>query len=169
MEPAAYFALIDKLARYLFDEDLELTHAQITAVVGEGARNWSERQRNEFATLVLYTLASHRWDWSGAQPRARKLLRSYLTRDQRRSVAAHGRALVRGSAGGHYWLYPFSGTVEKVERRRVRWRATGWYCIHPPQETVPPADVSLGHLLLLTMDEEAFLAEANYRPAGNRR
>jgi len=35
--------------------------------------------------------------------------------------------------------------------------------MHDEPREMPPADVTIGHLLLLSADEPAFLAEANHR------
>ena len=96
-----------------------------------------------------------------AQKRAMGLFLSLLTPAQRAEYRCTRRVLLRGSAGGRYRLRPSTGRVCQVEKHGSRWYTVTSYCLHDPDGALPPADSSIGHLLLLLSDEPAFLAEAN--------
>jgi len=98
------------------------------------------------------------------QRRAMRLLRTFLSAEQRRTVASGGRFLVVGSLGGVYRLHPHHGAVERVERHGRHWFATVSYCLHDDGREMPPADLALAHMLWLLSDEAQFLAVANARP-----
>lgn len=124
----------------------------------------SNADAREVAATIAYQIQYYRWrkgPGRQAQRKAMVLLRSLLDDKQRRALAAHSSVYVRGNQGGHYRLWPWSGTVEAVERRRTRYRARKLFCIHDPEDTVPPADSTVAHLLLLRSDEAAFLDTAN--------
>lgn len=102
-----------------------------------------------------------------AKRRAMRLLRSYLTDEQRRQLRRSKSFRAVGSAGGVYRLWPYGGGVERVERHRSKWFAVTGYCLHdyaadaPDRQRLPLGDLCLQQLLLLTADEPAFLAAAN--------
>jgi len=106
-------------------------------------------------------------DAKPAKRLAMRLLRSFLT-DEQRAQLRRGRSFrVVGSAGGLYRLWPYGGGVERVERHGSRWFAVRSLCLHdyaadaPDRQRIPRGDLSLQHLLLLRADEPAFLAAAN--------
>jgi hypothetical protein len=105
-----------------------------------------------------------------AQRRAHRLLRTLLTETQQRDLTRRREFFVTGSAGGIYRLLPRRGRTERVEKHGTRWYTKASYCLHdldtvPLEEQMPPADVTIGHLLLLSCDEPAFLATANAKPS----
>jgi len=114
------------------------------------------------AEYELFSRRARRTLRSGPYRRAMRLLRGFLTEEQRRSLRNSGGFVVEGSAGGFYRLAPRfnGGRVESVERRGSRYYMMQWFCIHP-NERVPAPDQTLGHLLLLREDETAFLVTAN--------
>lgn len=96
------------------------------------------------------------------QKRAMRLLRSLLTDSQRWWLRHRRHFLVNGVSTGHvYRLHPYSGTIDRVTKHRTRWFVHTRFCLHDPDIELPPADVSVGHLLLLRSDEPRFLALAN--------
>lgn len=100
-----------------------------------------------------------------AQRRAKALLRSLVSPKQWREFRSRACFKVRGSAGGMYQLCPETGAVHGLVLWKGRWYPVTDYClIHPSKCDLPPADTTISHLLLLTADEPAFLAEAHARP-----
>lgn len=95
------------------------------------------------------------------QQRARRLLRSYLTKAQRKELRDRRHVRVIGSAGGRYKLYPGTGVAYGCELHGTRWFGVKSYCLHDADRVMPPADVTLGQMLLLLSDEPSFLATAN--------
>ena len=130
-----------------------------------------ERQQyRDIVVLALYELefrAERRMSRSGPQRKAMSLLRSFLTETQRRNLRSSKCFLAQGSNGGIYRLTPRMGTTQRVEKHRNRWYVTFSFCLHDDAaaaadgKRVPPADLSLQHLLLLSADEDAFLTKAN--------
>lgn len=102
-----------------------------------------------------------------AQRRAMKLLRPLLTAEQKKSLRREKSFLACGSKGGMYRLCPGTGSVQGVAWHRSRWFSRVTFCLHDnregPEAPMPPADVTLTHLLLLKADEELFLHLANAR------
>ena len=97
------------------------------------------------------------------QRRALRLLRTWLTPTQRRDLRNRREFAVTGSVGGRYRLRPATGAAQAVERHGTREFAIGTiFCLHDPAEILPPADVSLAHLLMLLTDELGFLTSANH-------
>ncbi len=130
--------------------------------------DWTPAARRECIALACYEIGRQRD--RRPQRMARRLFRSWLTQRQRDEHRRRGSVVVRGSAGGTYRVQPESvRTTVRVERHGSRWYARGaWYCLHPEDVDLPPADLALAHLLLLTTDEPAFLAAANAHAAGDQ-
>jgi hypothetical protein len=101
------------------------------------------------------------------QKAARRLLRALLTDEQCRELRHSYGFKVRGSGGGVYKLWPWTGLIVRVEERRGRWYEVERYCYHEedPFMLMPPADRAIAQLCLLRHDEDAFLAAANASPA----
>lgn len=95
------------------------------------------------------------------QKRAKKLLLSWLTDDQRDELRRREFFTVTGSEGGVYRLRPRNGHVERVEKHGKHWFAIARYCYHDALDECPPADNTLAHLMILSTDEGRFLREAN--------
>lgn len=95
------------------------------------------------------------------QRRALRLLRSYLTEDQKAELRRSRKFTVRGPSGNVYRLIPNTGAVQRVSIHGKNGYIESLYCYHDPERELPPADLTLAHLLLLANDEERFLREAN--------
>lgn len=131
----------------------------------------------EILGLAIYEVqrrARRRWP---AQRKALRLLRRYLTSEQTRQMRAGRCFYLTGTSGATYRLFPGTGVTKRVERHGSRLYETHQYCLHDfpacnalcPDRTegpMPPADVTLAHLLWLACDEPGFLAAANCRPSG---
>lgn len=116
--------------------------------------------------LALYDYAVRRMRKSipdPAQRKARRLLRSLLTPGQRATLSRLGYFYVTAPSGTAYRLDPRRGRAERVDRHKGRYFAKRSYCLHDAQDAgkMPPADVTIAHMLLLMADESAFLATAN--------
>lgn len=100
------------------------------------------------------------------QQKAMRLLRKFLSASQRTQLK-RGKAFVVVAPSGHaYRLHPKTGSVAQVTTHGRRQFAAVRYCLHDdPEGKMPPADLSLAHMLLLLSDEAAFLATANFRTA----
>lgn len=130
----------------------------------------SSDERRTLGQLIVveFHLARERTERrSAAQKRAMGLLRSLLTPEERAHLRrTHGRCFhVVGSAGGVYRLRPRSRSAERVEKHGSRWFAVERFCYHDPDNELPPADVTIGQMLLLRCDEPGFRAAANVTPA----
>jgi hypothetical protein len=131
--------------------------------------DWSEFDIEEQSRVMLFVgwevarLTEQRRRRSGANRRAYKLLHSLLTEPQSAMLRRNGDFLTRGSAGGIYRLFPRLSAVWRVELHGSRyfWRAHA--CLHEHGEQVmPPADVTIGHLLWIRADEPGFIEAANW-------
>jgi hypothetical protein len=100
------------------------------------------------------------------QRKARRLLRSLLAPAQRAELRRLRYFYVTTPGGNVYRLDPRNGHAERVERHGGRYFARVSYCLHDADDgdKMPPADVTIAHLLLLIADEDAFLATANASP-----
>lgn len=130
----------------------------------------SPQQRHDIVVLAICQIqyeAERRMRRSGPQKRAMGLLRSFLSPEQQRQLSCAKSFFVRGSAGGLYRLIPRTGNVELVEKHGKRWYVRDSYCLHDDEKAaadgrrLPPADLSLQHMLWLVAGEETFLATAN--------
>lgn len=106
--------------------------------------------------------------YSRGQRRAMRLLGRYLSPEQKRSARRNLRFYVQAKSGRVYELNPRTGNVSEVVKRGARFYRIQSFCLHDysskPEdwkERMPPADLSLAHLLLLSCDEQRFLDEAN--------
>lgn len=144
-----------QLARFVLAPD------QITAICwADGTRITPEEEREVFALAMYELIWLKKYNFEG-QRRALALLRTLLSASQRRQLAAGHGFLARGNLGGVYRLHANVGVAWKVEKHGIRWFATRSFCIHDMPEICPPADVTIGHLLLLSADEAEFLRTAN--------
>lgn len=110
--------------------------------------------------LILYG-AQRRGD-KAANRRAKRLLRDYLTEEQRRELRRCHYFTASGSAGGEYRFWPETGALFLLERHGKRRYGVVSFCYHA-NEYLPGADLSLAHLLELSTDEPGFIAKANAR------
>lgn len=155
---------------YTSEEIVALVNVILTGGAGdiEGWR-WQDgtaataREFRDVRALVGYTQRMRRRWRTDAQRRACRLLRSLLTDAQKRELRRTGCFRVTTPGGSTYRLLPRRGHVERVERHGSRWFTRKSYCLHDEEDAgkLPPADVTIGHLLLLTADEPRFLATAN--------
>jgi hypothetical protein len=117
--------------------------------------------------LHAYLLRMRRRDRrSAAQRKAGRLLRQLLAPAQRASLSRLGYFYVTVPSGQTYRLDPRRGHAERVEWHKSRYFARRSYCLHDTDDDgkLPPADVTIAHMLLLLADEAAFLATANESP-----
>lgn len=158
-----------------------MTYAEVTTYIRDildgnipdGGVPWDEMDqeaKKTLASLLWYEVEARlavqqrderRKAMAPAQKRALGLFLSLLSPAQRVEYRKTRRVTVRGNAGGWYRLRPTTGRVSQVEPHGVRWYAVTSYCLHDPNGDLPPADSSVGHLLLLSTDEPSFLATAN--------
>jgi hypothetical protein len=99
--------------------------------------------------------------------RALALLREFLTDEQREQLRRSRWFSVMGPSGTEYRLIPSVGNTQAIERHGSKVYVTAFFCLHPDRDKhpVPPADTTLGHLLMLRSGmEEHFLATANMTP-----
>lgn len=118
--------------------------------------------------VILAEADEQRAAWKRRAParrRAMRLLRSFLTPEQRARLRRSRDFLAVGSAGGVYRLAPYRGNTERVTRHGRKWFVFESFCLHDERDgdAMPHPDLVLAHLLLLTADEPAFLALANAR------
>lgn len=165
--------LAKSIVDQLVDLDLDIlevlisnpSHALGPLVAKAGSLSEAERER--LAMWIHYDLRQRLHD--KAQPRALKLLRSFLTPKQRRQLRSSIVFDVVGSAGGLYRLAPLGSYIARLVERNGRRYAVLRYCFHDPETVLPPADVMIGTMLHLMTDEAGFLAEANASVVERRR
>ena len=101
-----------------------------------------------------------------ARTRARLLLDSFLTDEQKTELDTHGRFHVTGSRGRRYCIRA-AGQSGNVELLKPDGSMQARLCAHPtythdrPGELVPEGDAWLAQMLEITTDEDNFLAKAN--------
>jgi hypothetical protein len=119
---------------------------------------WTDEEQNRAILLACYEV---RFGRKRDNRKAMRLLKTWLTEEQRSDLRRLGWFYVTGSAGGRYRLRPHCAHVEKVEKHGKHWFGKVRYCFHDVEEILPPADVTLAHMLHLVTDEDDFLARAN--------
>lgn len=133
-------------------------------------KRMTEDDKSEIRSLVMYEsqrLAEIEQEEAlkavqrPAQRRAYKLLRSLLTAAQNDQLTRCGYLHITGTMGGLYRLDPTHGKVYKCLSLGGRYHRVISFCFHDPNYVMPPADLTIGHMLWLLSDEGAFLAEAN--------
>lgn len=137
--------------------------------------DWDAMASEDVRMVLALTIYAHesivraarREKQIGPQRRAYGLLRSFLAGGQLRELRSRRYFTVVGSLGGWYRLRPSCGHVARVEKHGSRWFERDRFCLHDPDNVMPPADVSLGHMLLLVSDESEFLALANRSPVNS--
>lgn len=99
---------------------------------------------------------------AGPRRKAYKLLRRLLSPLQQEQLRTRREFYATSPKSGKtYRFCPSRGTVEEVALHGTRYFVRGRFCIHP-EDPLPPADVTISQLLLLSADEDAFWAQANY-------
>jgi hypothetical protein len=96
---------------------------------------------------------------AAVQVRARSLLESLLSEEQRNSLRHHGRFQVTGSRGRRYCINA-NGQSGNVDLLDDAGGIMGKFCAHPAGY-LPDPDAWAAQLLALMTDEEAFLRVAN--------
>ncbi len=96
-----------------------------------------------------------------ARRRACRTLRAFLHPEQREQWKRSGCFTVTAASGRRFRFYPYVGMVQEIERHGTRDFGRRRFCLHPQGVTLPPADVTLAQLLVLSASEEEFLALAN--------
>lgn len=124
----------------------------------------TDEEACDLVALLRYARQrARRKDFAISQRRAMKLLRSLLNDIQRRQLRESKSFRVATPGGNTYRLWPRTAHVERVRLHRSRYFVVDCYCLHDDDDDdkMPPADVTIAHLLLLLADEPAFEAEAN--------
>jgi hypothetical protein len=156
------------------EETRELIVSLVEAIV-DGAvavdfvpwEKFSPEFERDVMRLVLYETNRRRLCRSkmdAAQLRARGLLRSLLSAEQKRMLDNRRYFYVTGSAGGTYRLRPEFGSCDGVVKHGKNFFASVRYCFHDPEGILPAADVTIGQMLHILSDEADFLARANSKP-----
>jgi hypothetical protein len=129
-------------------------------------RTWvTPRDRLDLTAIRDYHRAWTVKQNKGPQHRALKFLRSLLSPEQRKQLRAWKGFYVTAPSGRQYRLWPQTGNVERVTTHGKRRYKAFRFCLHddpgPDGKRVPPADLSIAHMLWLTVDEAGFLEKAN--------
>lgn len=152
-----------RLIRLLLDQVVAPDCVQ--DVVWEDGTKITDTEFRDVFALATYEMRLRRQRRPVAQRRAMRLLRRHLSARQRQDLRAMRYFYVQAVSGKVYRILPRAGVTEEVRRHRTRFFTIASFCLHDEEdgEQMPPADVALGHLLLLSCDEAAFLATANRR------
>lgn len=114
------------------------------------------------AIAIIAAYEENRLDVRYRNRKAMRLLRGLLSDRQREQLRRrHYSFTATGSDGGEYRLWPYWGTIERLERHGKYLISVETFCYHDPEGELPPADLSIAHMLLLSVDEGAFLKAAN--------
>lgn len=152
------------------DAIIELVRGLSTGHIAPDWVDWdamTTRTRNVIWVLSRYEIRrlreiSRERRRGSPQKKAMRLLRTLLTPNQLWWLRNRRYFLVGGHKTNHtYRLRPQYGTVSRVTKHKTRWFVHTQYCLHDPDVKLPPADVSISHLLLLRADEDRFLSTAN--------
>ncbi len=142
-----------------WNPDLLLTWEDGTAITRE------EQDDIVLLRAYVYRVQRHRNRDRKPQRTAMRLLRSFLSTTQTAQLRSNKAFLVETPSGKSYRLYPRMGTVEQVTRHGRSWFVFRRFCLHDDPDAsgsrMPPADLSLAHMLLLLADEAEFLRLAN--------
>jgi hypothetical protein len=112
----------------------------------QAAQQWGEAQR-ETARIK-----------DAAKERARELLLSFLTEEQRAEFAVNKNFIVEAASGTRYRItYGRIANIQVLELGHVKHRL----CVHPANEDIPVEDVMLSQLLHLRADEAELVLRAN--------
>jgi hypothetical protein len=97
------------------------------------------------------------------QRKAMRLLRSLLNPEKQRSLKRNRCFYVTSKSGATFRFWPKTGWSERVERHGSRYYVVSRFCLHDPEglDKIPPADVIIAHLLLISVDEGRFIEMAN--------
>jgi hypothetical protein len=134
----------------------------------------AEEMRDIFI-LAVYEIRRRNCYDRRAQRKALRLIRRFLTPVQKRQMRDCKYFHLTVASGAVYRLYPYRGRTGRVELHKTRFFETQSFCLHDFPEAnedtprradrpMPPADVTLAHLLLLSCDEDEFLRTANMTP-----
>lgn len=134
----------------------------------------------DLAALVRYEQQSRRIEarrrkQGGPQRRARRLLATLIAPDQAAMLRRRRYFTERGASGAVYEFSPNTGTCRLRLREDRGRKALAVFCYHDDREgdlvlpeldhvevhSMPPADVTIGQLLMIRADEDRFLREAN--------
>ena len=127
----------------------------------------TDQERLDIAVLIDYIdrrRAAEMADRSEPQRKAMVLLRSLLSPDQRRQLGRSGEFMAIAASGNVYRFRPKTGRVVQVTQHKTRWFVSTSYCIHDERDgpdAMPPADLTVAHLLMVLANEAEFLATAN--------
>lgn len=126
------------------------------------------QDRRTLLDLITYELSCRREEEAQrrrgpSQRRAHALLRSLISPAQNARLTRSRYFYVVGSAGGLYRLQPNRGMVWGCKRHGKNIYGHTSYCFHDPDNVMPPADLTIGHMMWIMSDEAAFLEAANAR------
>ncbi len=97
-----------------------------------------------------------------ARRKANRLLRQFLTPQQRQQLRSRHCFDVLAPSGTRYRFWPRFQRVAELELHGGRYYERASFCLHPDNATeLPSADVTLSQLLLISADEAEFLEKAN--------
>lgn len=99
---------------------------------------------------------------AAAKERARELLLSFLTEEQRKDFETNLAFIVEAASGTKYRItYGRIGNIQVLQQELVRHRL----CVHPADnDDLPVEDVMLSQLLHLRADEAELVRRANIHP-----
>ena len=132
--------------------------------VGDWYQELTDQEKRVVMALACYELGYVKPKEKTAQRKAQRLLRTWLTDEQRRELARRQAFDVVGTLGGRYRLRPSMGCTGRIERHGKNYYESATYCLHDDAAELPPADLTLTHYLMIVTDEADFLAQANEYP-----
>lgn len=146
-----------ELARLAHEVAIGVLHPDI----GDWYQELTDNEKHVVMALACYEVGYVKPKEKTAQRKAQRLLRTWLTPEQRESLKRKQQFIVVGSLGGRYRLMPRMGRTARIERHGTRDFETATYCLHDDASELPAADLALAHYLMIMTDEADFLAQAN--------
>jgi len=165
IERAVRLAPLDSQAR--MRRELEMMERERDAREAERLRELDQRQREQYFAYLhrmttqtggeYFARAGHLhtpFERKKAQERARALLLSHMTKEQRRDFTTTARFRSKGSASGDLYQIHIIGTVRRESDNHE-------FCLRVLDDALPNEDVLLVRKILIENDEPKFLATAN--------
>ncbi len=134
--------------------------------VWSNGQSITDQARQEILTITRHMASRATWRTTPAKRKAMKLLRRHLTSEQKRQLRNTGEFYAYAPSGRVYRLRPvgIEAGIWFVQRHGKNFYAKVSFCLHDQPRKLPPPDVTLAHLLLISCDEEWFIEEANPTP-----
>lgn len=141
----------------------EIRPDDVETIIWSDGSAITDREIRDVVALFVYALQLRQSKHLKGQRKAMRLLRSLLSAEQRRQLRRSRYFYATTASGVVFRFIPRRGLTERVILHGKRFYAASHFCLHDPEDDdqMPPADLTVAHLLLITTDEPRFLEMAN--------